>query len=214
MQMLSKLMLAVLKLCVFFMFNLQSAQATVSLVTDSSGTLLGANGIVIDDFIYNVSFQDGSWPGLGLSVLFSTDGTSPQIEQASKALLDHVFVGTYDTNPALTNGCSDPSNCLVLTPRSSFWNGVAFRAVSQVTLNTNGVSGDTFDTTTQFNLYGDTSVEVIGAAGAALVWAVWSKVGPVSPVPESSSLMMLIAGIGLLITKKVTSTELIKRSNF
>lgn len=215
MQKLLKSILATLKVGIFLILSLQSAHAAVSLVTDSAGNLLGANGIVIDDNIYNVRFQDGSWPGLNLSVMFSTDGPYPsQIERASKALLDHVFVGNYDTNPALTNGCSDALDCLILTPSSFFWNGTTYRAVAQVTYNNSSVNGDTFNTTTQFNYYADTSLEIPGAAGATTVWAVWSNMGPVSAVPEPSSLMMLIAGFGLLISKKFTSSGLVKRAKF
>lgn len=213
MQKLFKSMLVTLKVGIFLMLSLQSAHAAVSLVTDSADNLLGANGIVIDDYIYNVRFQDGSWPGLGLSVMFSTDAPYPsQIEKASKALLDHVFVGKYDTNPALTNGCSDALNCLILTPSSFFWNGSTTRAVLQVTYNNSSVNGDTFDTTTQINYNADTSVEIPGALGAVLVYAVWTNVGPVSAVPEPSSLMMLMAGFGLLITKRVSSSGLLKRA--
>lgn len=192
-----------LKVIVFFIFSQQSAHANVSLVTDSNGILFGANGVVVDDFIYNVRFQDGSWPDLGLSVLFSIEQPEPsQATRANKALIDTVFTGIYDTNPALTNGCLDPTGCLILTPRLSFFNGSQVRAVANVAYNAGGTGVDTFDTSFQFNFNADTSINVPGALGPVLVWAVWSKVGPVTPVPEPHHYALLLAGIGIVLAKR------------
>lgn len=197
MQSVLKCMLKLLSVFVFFISSQQSAQANVSLITDTNGILFGANGIVVDDFIYNVRFQDGSWPDLGLSVIFSTEPPGPsQIERASKALIDNVFTGIYDTNPALTNGCSESTGCLILTPRLTFFNGSVTRAVANVAFNSSGIDGDTFDTTFQLNYTGDTTF------APQITWAVWTQVGPVTPIPEPSSLMMLVAGLGLLLTAR------------
>ena len=96
-----------------------SSHAAVILKTDSDGQLTGAVGVTVAGKIYDVMFADGTCIELFSGCNDPGDfifGTSALAATASKALLEQVFVGIYDTNPASTRGCANLSGCGILTP--------------------------------------------------------------------------------------------------
>lgn len=95
-----------------------SAQASVSFNIDSNGVLLGASGVIVNGQSYDVQFTNGSCNSL-FSNCDPTQFTfhdSTSANAAAQALLDQVFIDlsstmNFDSNPALTNGCSLPNAC-------------------------------------------------------------------------------------------------------
>ncbi len=92
-------------------------------VVDSTGQLTGATSVIVNDVSYNVEFLDGTCVDLfdGCDDLSDfTFTTVTEATAAAQALLDSVFQdgphGLFDTNPSLTNGCSDAAECDALIP--------------------------------------------------------------------------------------------------
>ena len=87
------------------------------------GALMGANRVEVSGELYNVRFVDGTCSDLfdgcdePSDFTFTTLAT---VTAASVALQNQVFVdgaaGAFNTDPELTNGCSDTQYCLALTP--------------------------------------------------------------------------------------------------
>jgi hypothetical protein len=92
------------------------------------GQLLGAFDVDLNGSLYDVTFVDGTCVGLfdgcdESSDFFFQDYASA--EDASRALLDSVFsdiyqyphpLGTFDSDPGLTSGCSYSNYCEIYTP--------------------------------------------------------------------------------------------------
>ena len=169
--------------------SVSAAQADPILVTSNDGSLLGAQHIEVEGSFFDVLFVDGTcmsvFDGCGASSDFFFNTQSDSLA-ASQALLDHVFLdrsdGNFDSNPALTVGCSVREACLVLTP---------YRFTPEVNYATSASNHD--------DEYNDRT-EKPGLAASSdtsdsstFVWAVWSS--PVS-VPEPGTLTLF--GIGLL----------------
>ena len=115
--------LNVLRNIVILFFIYSGASYGAILNVGSDGALLGASGINVDGGLYDVSFQDGTC----VSVFNGCDEISDFLFTdvdlsilAETALLEQVFVdsilGDFDTNPALTNGCSASRFCGITTP--------------------------------------------------------------------------------------------------
>lgn len=92
---------------------------SATLIVDGSGKLTGATDVSVLGTVYDVVFLDGTCA----SVFDGCDdhedftfGNSQEALFAGQALLDQVFVGSFDDSPALTFGCSDPSRCIVWFP--------------------------------------------------------------------------------------------------
>lgn len=99
-------------------FASPSASAA-TLNVDGSGILLGASGIDIGGDIYNVQFVDGHcndfWDGCDDATDFDFS-TSLAALMAAQALMEQVFVGTFDDDPAMTSGCGDYLFCMTVIP--------------------------------------------------------------------------------------------------
>jgi hypothetical protein len=101
-----------------------SNAATLDVV---GGQLVGAFDVNVGGTLYDVEFVDGTCVAFysGCDELsdftFQTQATA---DMASQALLDQVFLdgglGNFDTDPTLTSGCTDPSQCDVITPYEMF----------------------------------------------------------------------------------------------
>ena len=88
--------------------------------------LVGANGVNVGGTLYDVEFRNA--PGDSCIGLFTgcdqpTDfvfQTESLARAASQALLDQVFtdsaLGNFDSEPALTQGCTNSSLCAAATP--------------------------------------------------------------------------------------------------
>jgi hypothetical protein len=155
---------------------------------NGSGILTGATGVNVGGKQYDVEFVDGTCVALFTGCDSPSDftfTTAADADVASQALLDQVLldtgVGAFDSNPALTFGCSSSVVCFVDTPYA-VPGLVDFRSAK------NNASGPdelgllslvvTKDTT-------DLTLDVM---------ARWSP-SPSAPVPEPASLTLL--GLGL-----------------
>jgi len=155
-----------------------SAQAA-TLNIGPDGTLLGAHGVSVAGISYDVTFQDGVVKD-NVTVLhnYSIAGL------ASAALFSQVLLGDYNTLAKPINGCTNALRCSIWTPVS------ADGAFTQ-TINVAG-SGD-FTTNYAAVTYANTHTAIYDNVTLAR----WSAAST-APVPESSTLAMLLAGLGLM----------------
>jgi hypothetical protein len=106
-----------------FMGVLSSASwATPVLQVDANGILTGATGVNVAGTLYDVSFQDGTCISVfsGCDAVSDFTFTQATASVASAALLSQVFVdgssGQFDSNTAITRGCTSERECDVFTP--------------------------------------------------------------------------------------------------
>lgn len=111
-------MKAILTLATTVLLGAAPASAA-TLTTDNSGKLTGATGINVAGTSYDVSFIDGTCASVFSGCDANSDfafNTDEAAGLAAQALLDQVFLGTFDTSPSLTRGCTDTSLCSVFIP--------------------------------------------------------------------------------------------------
>lgn len=167
-------------------------------ILGGGGELLGASGITVGSFIYDVSFIDGSCT----SVYSGCDETSDftfqnlaEADSASQALIDQVFLGIYNTSPELTNGCTATDRCHVTTAYG--FTGTSVHSAS-ARIHQSYASVITHSAMTTLL---DQSNPSNGSA-ARVTFAKWSLVGP-SAVPEPSLMLLLpLALAGLFSTRR------------
>jgi hypothetical protein len=188
-----RIALVVHALCLSTLVLGPSGAQALSLQVNGSGILVGANGVNVSGTLYDVEFRNG--PGDGCSSLFAgcddlTDfafQSESAARAASQALLDQVFtdnvLGNFDSNPALTQGCTNSVLCAVATPYSP-----ALLAGHALVIYASNFSGA-----------GDTADGPIGQVSSLigfsqLTWAVWTPTDTtVIPLPAS----WLLLGSGL-----------------
>ena len=116
-----QLRLMVLSLAVVFGASAASA-ATLNVV---EGALVGASNVDVGGQLYDVEFVDGTCVALfdGCDSFSDfTFQTPAAAAAASQALLNQVLLddgggaGKFDSDPELTNGCSNIFSCNVITP--------------------------------------------------------------------------------------------------
>jgi len=175
-----------------------AAAAAVIWQVDGAGTLTGANGVIVGGSSYDVSFVDGNCGELfngcdsPVDFIFST---MAQAAEASKSLLDQVFIGDdpggYDAHPELTRGCGNLYQCIVWTP---FWRSPVDGYVLLGEAR-NCAAGYCEDSSTSYSYAapGDTNTGPFGHVTYA-VWSASTVPGP-SPVPEPSVLALLAVGL-------------------
>lgn len=176
-------LLSVAGLCLLLLISSSASAATLNV---SGGQLLGASGVIVGGNVYNVSFVDGAcialFNGCDSAVDF-TFTTQTDAMAASQSLLDQVFLdgiaGSFDSQPALTSGCSSNGVCDVFTPYAA----AAAPSVVLIGMVSNQASTDSIQAVS-LNDFTDTSSSSTG------VYASWSAV----PEPGTSILM----GLGLL----------------
>jgi hypothetical protein len=176
-----------------------AAQAAVTYKT-GDGMLQGASGIAIGGKTYDVTFTDGSCMSLfgdctSTSFAFRSEATA---RLAAQALLDQVFVGTYDARPYFINGCKYTEiGCSVYIPFA-----VAIDldpdngddVVSVTTAFKGGVKGEGKVTTRTFYFQDDMSSSSSTYARFSLSAV---SADPVAAVPEPAIWALMLTGFGL-----------------
>lgn len=164
--------------------------SAATLLIDANGQLTGATGVNVQGSLYDVAFVDGTCAELfsGCDALSDFAFTTwDSAASASRALIDQVFLGAFDTSPDLTLGCTDAAQCIAATPYVVAANG---SVNSLVAMNRSAVG---------FDIY----LDFIGGSNGIdpavdlrydeiYVWADWTP----ASVPEPSSVVLL--GTGLL----------------
>lgn len=95
--------------------------SAATVITDPNGQLTGAQNIDVAGTLYDVEFTNGSCVSLfsGCDPTTFAFQTPDLATAAARALLDQVLLdsqfGLFDSNPALTRGCDQPS-CQTLIP--------------------------------------------------------------------------------------------------
>ena len=180
-----------LMLCsvLFLISTLNASSAFAATLDVVDGQLMGASNVLVDGNLYDVQFLGGTCIALynGCDAVSDfTFQTSAAAGLASQALLDQVFIdgggGSFDTDPALTNGCTNALHCAVATPyQLQSFNTVAVISTAQ----NNAIPGDADFT--------DTGIAVPRVLLATVLptesFAAWT------PVPEPSTAFLLDLGL-------------------
>ncbi len=168
---------------------------------NDNGTLVGANGVLVNDQYYDVSFEDGTCaaifdgcdnPNAGGDFIFRTRSAAIA---AAAALNDQVFIdtnlGLFDTNPRLTNGCSG-IDCVVLIPYNLFY-FQGYRVQYGTASNFNGTFPSQTGSTTQLR-----GLDTSGSSSSAplMVMARFTEGSAPTPVPLPATGLLLFAALG------------------
>lgn len=188
--MLSKKLLNLIAAVAFF----SPLSSNAALIVGTNDALLGATGVTVGSYIYDVSFIDGSCQSVFSGCNEISDFTFQDLasaNQASQALLDQVFLGIYDTNPSLTNGCTASDRCFVVTAYG-FNNTLTHSASAR---NASG-SGDLL--VHQNWSTGHYQSDPSKGSAARVTFAKWSLVGLAdipSQIPEPSVWILMLLGL-------------------
>lgn len=176
-----------LAVAVFAAMSFAAQSQAATLIINSEGKLTGATDVFASGKFYSVTFVDGScaslfsgcdsdsdFPVLGADAVF-----------AAGALFSQVFTGVYDTDPSLTNGCSDPTICTIYVPYEKP-TGPVVRNFTAV--NFSGTEG-IFTTLTPLVVTFDTSSD------STLTYAIIRQTGA---VPEPGTWTMMLLGFGVI----------------
>lgn len=173
--------------------SLAVAPPSVAGLIVESGILKGATGVDVGGTLYDVAFVDGTCTALfgGCDEVSDFDFSDEAgAIAASTALLEQVFIdslaGPFDSQPELTQGCSDDAVCGAMIP---FALG-DFTAIFRGAANWSGGSTDAIADSSVFRGV-DTS------EFAHLAYALFTP-SAVGAVPEPSTLATMLLGLGLL----------------
>lgn len=184
--------------------------AAADLQVNEFGKLTGAKNVNVGDKIYDIVFVDGTFENVFGSPLSPNAFFFNNITEAgaaSQSLIDSVFVDSldysFDTDPELTLGCSDPNFCNVYTPfeyRSQGDRNLILNAITQNNYhadngeNNTGYIGDIVNYT--FIYHNLNGIEDPNFADNSIsTWAKWSNADSVTPVPEPTTYMMMFIGL-------------------
>ncbi|GGO70324.1 PEP-CTERM sorting domain-containing protein [Bowmanella pacifica] len=176
---------------------LSSLSSHAALIVGANDELLGATGVTVGSYIYDVSFIDGSCQSVYSGCNEISDFTFQDLasaNQASQALLDQVFLGIYDTIPSLINGCTASEVCFVAT---------AYGFNNTSTQSASARNADTINDMVahpSMSTHHDHSNPSNGSA-ARVTFAKWSLVGLAdipSQIPEPSVWILMLLGLASL----------------
>src|ERR1700761_9483198 len=108
---------AVYALAFFLCLSMAPSVKAATLEINSSGQLTGAEGVLIDGSLYDVTFEDGTCTALFNGCNSASDFTFnyTTAPDAAHALLNQVFVDEpghpFNSDPDLTFGCSYQYEC-------------------------------------------------------------------------------------------------------
>lgn len=115
----------VLSMLVSLLFSAPLLAGPLLVIDAASQKLIAAKGVVVAGLSYDVEFLDGTcqllFAGCDEASDFIFGNDLNQHRLASTALMEQVFrdipaLGRFDSFPELTEGCSDVTECSVLTP--------------------------------------------------------------------------------------------------
>lgn len=182
---------------------LQVHASALTLNVDATGQLMGANGITVDNRLYDVYFWDGwglNYPGGSNGLTFNTPSLA---NLASEALWQQVYQGTpFISQPILTYGIEIyiggvASGASILTPYSFIPESeLVFGSTLHLKLGEDTPS--VYDEIYNF-LYGYPTNELWSEWDSLGTWAVWTPAA-VEPIPEPSTMLLFGAGLfGLFV---------------
>lgn len=200
--------------------GLATASPAALLLTDGSGRLLGATGVVVAGTAYDVQFRDGSCAALfngcdtADDFLFNTQAKAAEASIALRAQVFEAF-SSYDLAPELTRGCEAAAfysaywgqtmaTCWVLTP---------IYTTADAMLGAMQVVNDMRDFYDQVNVGGnlvlgrhqDISSQVRSGVDWYSTWAVWQQAGAAQDpqaLPEPGSLALSATALALLLRRR------------
>lgn len=182
-------MLGSLKIWLIILMAFHGTTQAAVLNVDTNGQLTGATGLLVNGQHYDVSFEDGRFVDLFPTGYLPFISTSTQATSFANALLDQVFLdsalGTFDTNPALTNGCT--VSCRLWVPYQNYQ------------FNPNNAQIIFAENTSALDSVGQyTAPKTHNTSGNAnLAYAVFS-VSQVSAVPEPNTAIAFTIGFILM----------------
>jgi hypothetical protein len=169
------------------------ANAAPVLQTDANGRLTGALGVDVGGMLFDVTFSTGTcqtvFSGCDSQADFAFS-TKQGADAASQALLDSVFVGSFDNDPSLTAGC---------VPQDPFIDACSFWTPYSLSISGDVVSASiasNFEAAYEFqdNVGSGGSIPTFPFRGEQL-FAVWQP----SAVPEPGTLALIaVAALGLM----------------
>lgn len=181
--MLNKFKLFISAILCSFVIAIPSS-ATPVLHINNDGILVGATQILVEGKLFDVQFRDGECGGIDHLCDYPSNfmfKTSLSARAASQALLDQIFLGVYDTDYALTNGCQnlieDRFMCAILTPYDSV------SIDPYIFIHTEAVFNATTNSLQSFGLLGTDSTKTIWDYTTYAIWTECIDVPEPHPIP-------------------------------
>lgn len=191
--------LLMLTMLVSLLFAAPLLAGPVLVIDAASQKLTAAKGVLVDGQSYDVEFLDGTCQLLFSGCdevsdfIFGNDINKNRL--ASTALMEQVFrdipaLGRFDSFPELTEGCSDVTECSVLTPM--YVNGSTVIAHSFINYVVDSFDDEILDQTflapaLHLNQF------------PAFTWAVWR---PASTVPAPAVVWLWLPAMLLLLLRR------------
>lgn len=194
-------------LCTALLLVLNQSFAA-QLVLDGN-ELLGARNVEINSQLYDVEFVDGIGAELfGENGALFQDDLVAQPSAFAQALLSQVFIGIYDVEPGLTNGCSvHVVSCLTLMPYQVYGDDRRYRSIGVLNRNQASAFSDSLISSLSLWEHDDTSLLYDD-----INYAVWSlsEITPTVPdivptpeigVSEPGTIAFILFGLACVATR-------------